>query len=237
MKEICITLGGAVLRCHLRYDETADYFGAFLCPLDPAAPLAEVTDLDWAFWARNGAKPGPYLEYSSLTGSCSDQLLSMDRCAFHAVALAYRDRAWLIAAGSGVGKTTQLRTLQALCPGEISVICGDRPILELRSDGGVFVHPSPWNGKEAIGGAPGAPLAGIICLRRGASDLVETIPPRDAAIPVYQGIIQTGETEEGIRRGAAFAEALIDRVPVWRMVNRDVPGSTKLLMERVLQGV
>ncbi len=192
--------------------------------------------MDWDFWRRNGAVPSAYLEYSSLTGSCSDVLLAYNRCAFHAVAVRYQGKAWLIAAGSGVGKTTQMRTLQELYPGEFSVISGDRPILDLLENGDVFVHPSPWNGKEEIGGADGAPLAGIVCLRRGEENIVERMSNRDAIIPVYQSVIQTGETENGIRLAGSFVDSLLTRVPAWRMVNQDVPDSTKLLFETVMKG-
>ena len=206
-----------------------------MIPTDPAAPVAAVTAMDWDFWKKLHVLPSAYIEYSSLTGSCSDVLLMHNRCAFHAVALRYRDRAWLIAAGSGVGKTTQLLTLQKLDPGEFAVISGDRPILELLDDGGVFVHPSPWNGKEELYGAEGAPLAGIICLSRGEEDIVETVEPKKAVIPIYQAVIQTGETEDGINRAAAFADALLSRIPLWNMINRDVPGSTTLLYNTVFR--
>ena len=235
MRTITVSLGGMAISCRLKYDEAARYFERYMIPTDPAAPAAAVTALDWDFWKKLHVSPSAYIEYSSLTGSCSDLLLLHDRCAFHAVALRHRDRAWLIAAGSGVGKTTQLYTLQKLYPGEFSVISGDRPILELLDDGGVFVHPSPWNGKEELYGAEGAPLAGIICLRRGEEDLVEAVEPKRAVVPIYQGVIQTGETEDEIRHAAAFADALLSRVPIWDMSNRDVPGSTRLLYDTVFQ--
>lgn len=235
MKNITLSLGGMAVSCLLQYDEAAEYLNKFMIPLDPDAPVASVPDLDWDFWRKRNVSPSAYLEYSSLTGSCSDILLSHGRAAFHSVALRYRDKAWLISAGSGVGKTTQLLTLQRLYPGQFTVISGDRPILELLEDGGVFVHPSPWNGKEELFGAEGAPLAGIICLRRGEEDIVEPVNPRLAVVHVYRSVIHTGQTEEQIKAAAAFTEALLFRVPIWNMFNRDIPGSTKLLYDTVFE--
>jgi len=52
---------------------------------------------------------------------------------FRLAAVLYR--AWLLAGPSGVGKSTQIKSLQSLEPGAFGVICGDRPVLELREDG------------------------------------------------------------------------------------------------------
>ena len=236
MKFVYINLGGIILKCELVYEDAADYFHGFATDSVSDAPSARVTEMDWAFWKRNHALIDPHLEFSSLTGSCSDVLLQYGRCAFHAVALKKAGRAWLIAAESGVGKTTQLRTLQTLYPGQFSVICGDRPILELRKDGGVYVHPSPWNGKEEYGGAAGAPLAGVICLSRGRENEVKAWTAHEAGPWVYKSVIQTAESEDGIRRAAAFATELLKRVPVWEMTTHQVPDSTKLLYETLWKG-
>ena len=114
MKFVYINLGGIILKCELVYEDAADYFHGFATDSVSDAPSARVTEMDWAFWKRNHALIDPHLEFSSLTGSCSDVLLQYGRCAFHAVVLKKAGRAWLIAAESGVGKTTQLRTLQTL---------------------------------------------------------------------------------------------------------------------------
>ena len=153
----------------------------------------------------------------------------------HAAAFRDEEKAWLIAADPGVGKSTQIRTLQELYPGTFSVVCGDRPVLQLMEDGMVMVHPSPWNGKEFWGGADAAPLAGIICLRRGEEDAVHMLRRKDAVIPVYGSLIHTAICEDIIRRAAAFADALLQGVPVWDFVNRDIPGSTELLYQKVLR--
>ena len=235
MQTIQISLGGIPLCCALRFAETAACFRNYLTQLPSADPPVAVPEPEWAYWESTGQRPSPYLEYSSLTGCCSDALLQHDRCAFHAVALRFRGRAWLISAPSGVGKTTQLLTLQKLYPGEFSVICGDRPILTLDSEQGPFVSPSPWNGKEGYHGAQGAPLGGLILLRRGEENAVLPLAPHEAAIPVFLSVIHTGETETVIRRAASFADRLLRRTPVWLMKSRDIEPSAALLYETVFK--
>ena len=136
-KRIDVTLAGLTLPCALQYPEAA----VFPAP-DPTAPRAEIDPVclspeDWAYYTARGFDASPQAEYSLLTAAFSDVLMDFDRLIIHGVALCWRDRAWLICAPSGVGKTTQARFLQMLRPKEFSVICGDRPILEFlptRSD-------------------------------------------------------------------------------------------------------
>ena len=167
-----------------------------------------------------------------------------DRVLVHGVALRWKDRAWLICAPSGVGKSTQARFLQELRPGEFGVICGDRPVLEFchseRSEAEsknpsptILVHPSPWNGKEKWCGAEAAPLAGIIFLERGGSNQLFSVSPKEIALPFFQQIIQSAKDAEMIRLAAAYETRLLNAVPLWKLVSHEVPDSTRLLLQTV----
>lgn len=230
-----VSLGGIALRLKLHFAEAAELFAPWDAGGVPAAELA-VSESEWTYLRSSvGVAFDAQSEASILTACCSDALLPYDRCIMHAVALRFRDQAWLIAAPSGVGKTTQARVLQELWPGEFSVICGDRPVLRLTDDGGVYVHPSPWNGKENWYGAAAAPLAGIVFLQRGDYDDAYQIKRRDAVIPCLQALIYSGVSEDVIRRAAAFTDQLLRRVPAYRLQSENVPGSTKLLYEEIIR--
>ena len=227
----CIfALAGIPFRCRLRYADALPCFTPYAVDARPRFELA-VTDEEWSWVEPHGCIRSGQNEASVITALASDELLTMDRCILHAVALRHADRAWLITAPSGVGKSTQARTLNQLYPGQFSVICGDRPVLELRGDDAVLVHPSPWNGKEGWCGADAAPLAGIICLRRGEENDLRPLTPRDAVIPVLNALIHSGRAADGIRRAAAFEDALLRRTGVWELTNRGVPDSTRMLYE------
>ena len=221
------------------------------CALQSPAPVC-ITDEEWSYFASIGMDANPVTEFSLLTAYFSDALLPFDRAIVHGVAVRYRGRAWLICAGSGTGKSTQLKHLNALRPGEFSVICGDRPVLEFcpassrsPSPGGkpsamteeytVVVHPSPWNGKENWYGAEAAPLAGLILLERGEENRLHSIPEREAAIPMYTCFIHTGISEAGVRKIAELETKLLRAVPIWRLTTHQVPDSTKLLLDAVFQ--
>ena len=229
-----LELAGVPLTGGFRYEKTADYLGdAVTGPAAGGEPLT-VGDWEWSIWPQTGKPVDAFAEYSLFVYGASTALLAHDRCAIHAAAVRWRDRAWLIAAEPGVGKSTQVRTLQELHPGEFSVICGDKPILERREDGSILVHPSPWNGKEGWHGAEAAPLGGVVRLLRGEENGIEPFPVKDAAWPLYSFLIHTGETEENIRGAAAIADAVLSSVPAWRMTTHQVPDSTRLLYEELL---
>lgn len=230
-----IMLAGIPIPCAFEFEQTAACFGAYAEGPEPETEALHAPDWLWEDWLRGVGEKNAHNEYSLYAALCSSVLLHRDRCVYHAAALRFRDRAWLLAAPSGVGKSTQVKTLRELYPGAFGVISGDRPVLEL-TENGVRVHPSPWNGKENWFGAEAAPLAGLILLRRGEENSVERLPVRDAAAPVYGGIFQTAADASEIHRAASFAGALLECVPVWRLTNRGVPDSTRLLYDRVLTG-
>lgn len=117
-----------------------------------------------------------------------------------------------------------------LCPGETGIINGDKPVLECSTDGTVMVHPSPWTGKEGWAGAEAAPLAGIVLLRRGKENSMVPARTTVAACGIFKSIFQSFENDQMIQNAAALAEKIIKSAPVWMLTSRDVPDSTKLLI-------
>ena len=194
--------------------------------------VAELGEWEWNATAKEGMPASAYTEYTVLTGFVSDALMAADRVIMHAVALRWRDKAWLISAPSGTGKSTQFKHLNALRPGEFTVICGDRPVLSFH-DNEIIVHPSPWNGKESWHGADAAPLGGIILLRRGEENRLEAAQPREIALEIYAQFIQSCREPDKIRWVADMETRMLDAVPLWRLTTNTVPDSTRLLLESV----
>ena len=215
----------------LRHGETAAYFGPYVCDGDNATGFASVPEAEWSGWLAKGGADNGHGEFSCSTAAVSDVLLRADRCIIHAVSFRFGDAAWLISGPSGVGKSTQVRNLQAIRPDEFAVICGDRTALELREDGRVFAHPTPWNGKENWKGAGGAPLAGLIQLERGEENAFTEISPENAVLPLVSALISTGESEEIVLSLARFADSFLRRVPIYRLTSHEVPESTGLLYD------
>lgn len=243
MEELqALCLGGICLPFSVRFREALEYLPAepCNCRTEQIEPI-RVFPGDWELFSKFGIPEDGKGEANILTAYFSDALLPFQRVAFHAVAVRWRDRAYLISAPSGVGKTTQARNLSMLRPGEFSIICGDRPILQRcplpegaeQGKEQIFVHPSPWNGKENWHDAEGAPLAGVILLDRGPENQLASLTPREAAARAFSQFIHSGKDEQTVRLLAQMAEAMLQAAPIWRLTSDQVPDSTKLLLQTV----
>lgn len=172
-----------------------------------------------------------YVEYRSLIGLTAKELLKYDCCIFHCASFLWRGRAFLLTAPSGTGKTTQYLNWQRLFPGEITMICGDMPVLERREDGSVWAHPTSWNGKENIGNRITAPLGGIVLLAQGKENRISPLPAREAILPFFEQFIVRPDTEEQIRALARLLDQMLTKVPCFKFVNLGDEASTALLRE------
>lgn len=231
-------LAGMQVQYAFRYPDTARYMESTLgdkpdetIESTTDAAVISVSEAAFAAWEEAGETADAYAEFCLAPVPTSEVLLRNNRCVFHAAAVSCRGRAWLIAAGSGVGKSTQCRNLVTMYPGEFAVINGDKPVIEARDDGGIIVHPSPWNGKEGWHGAGPDPLAGIVLLRRGSENSLVRATEEKAAWRVFLSVFQDFTDDETIRMAAAMAEKMLKSCPVWLMTSHTVPDSTKLLYE------
>ena len=221
-----------------RFSDTRNYLRNWIIPSgDTAGGSVGVSDSAFSDWASFGNPIDAFAEFCLLCQPTSEKLFQYNRCIIHAAAVRFHDRAFLISAGSGVGKSTQVRTLKDLYPGEITVINGDKPILECHDDGSVIVHPSPWNGKEGWHGAEAATLGGIFLLQRGDKNSVMPMKKTSAVSFLYLQIFQSFTSEKVIRQAGALTEKVLENTPVWHFVSRDVPDSTQLMYEAMLSEV
>ena len=191
--------------------------------------------------ARGLPDPGysdSYVEFRTQTELSSHPLIRHGCCFFHAASFCWQGRAWLLTGPSGVGKTTQFLNWQRLHPNEITMICGDMPVLERREDGTVWVHPSPWNGKENMGDrshSP-APLAGIILLQQGQDNTIAPLGAAEAIPALFPQFILLPDTAEEIHALASLMDAMLRAVPVWKLANRGDDDSTELLRQTLKGG-
>ena len=179
-----------------------------------------------------------YVEFRTQTELSSHHLLQYGCCFFHAVSFCWQGRAFLLTAPSGTGKTTQFLNWQRLHPGEITMICGDMPVLERRDDGTIWVHPSPWNGKEDLGDRhhPPAPLAGIVLLEQGQDNTIAPLPVREAIPALFPQFIVQPNTEAEILALTGLMDQMLRTVPVRKLTNRGDDASTELLRQTLKGG-
>jgi hypothetical protein len=95
--------------------------------------------------------------------------------ALHASAVETKGSAVLFSAPSGTGKSTQARLWKEFIP-KCVVINDDKPLLE-PTDQGIFVHGTPWSGKDVVNKNKRIPLKAIAFVEQAAYDAVGEMQP------------------------------------------------------------
>ncbi len=227
-----INIADHALRYRFREDASALYFRRFLHPVESGQFDIAVSDEDLDYigkWLPNHSDV--YLECKYLVYLTSLQLLQSDACIIHAAAFVWKGLAWLIAAPSGIGKTTQLAGWMRLLGEEVRIICGDMPVVTAQSDGTVRVWPSPWNGKEGWGGTVSAPLGGVIFLEQAEENSMELLAPGETVSRYFQQFACIPETKEQIWSLAALIDRFACAYPAWLLRNRGDRESTELSVQ------
>lgn len=222
---------GHVLRYAFNYPSTRYQFHPWLRPIYGQDCDIKVTP-EQIKATRDAVLPGSsngFVEFRALIAPTSRALLQYGCCIFHCVSFLWQDKAFLLTAPTGTGKTTQYLNWQRLFPDEITMICGDMPVLEGRNDGTVWAHSSPWNGKEKLGNPVCGPISGIVLLQQGKENRVQRLSPRDAILPFFGQFIGRPETEDQIMALAGLLDQMLRNIPCFKFINCGDDESTSLL--------
>lgn len=229
-------LSGIEINYAFRYPDTVNYLGKYVISnIGESENFVSLSDYEIREWEKLGSEVNGFAEYSLLHLPTSTYLLNYNRFIFHSVAFILNKKAWLITALPGVGKSTQFKNLIQLHPDEITIINGDKPILELKDNDSFMVHPSPWNGKEQWSGTDSAPLAGIICLKQDKENTINQITPKDSVSQIFASIHHTFENKQVIQQAGNMATKILKSVPVWLLSNKGDLESSELLYQTIKQ--
>ena len=154
-------------------------FADIIWKIDPHYPFLEnllapfeVQTLEGAVFIDAQAD-GEMAESELVLRNINDRLLfDFNGIMIHAAAIIFKNKAYLLAAPSGTGKTTQIMLLKQNFEDDIEILCGDKPFIRFIDDTPI-VYGSPWMGKEGFGSAKSAPLAGIYLVTRANECSIE----------------------------------------------------------------
>lgn len=232
MYNITVDLGGVPIELSLSYPNYLPVYDEFLTDNPPVA-CASVSPEDM----REGREKfsdvsDAYLEEVKLVTAVSTVLLPFNRVVFHCVAFVWKNRAWLLTAPSGTGKTTQYWLWKLLFPDEVTMLNGDKPLIEVAKDN-IIVHPSPWRGKENMGNAVSAPLGGIIILEQAEKNSISRLSPKQAAGRIYLQFLCSKATEEELLKVCSLEHSILSTAPVWLLKNCGDEASVRLCRKTI----
>lgn len=231
---VFLTLAGLPVQLQLIYPIIAPLFRDFRTePAENAIQLGLTRD-EIAQAKRNYPEnpSEEYVESMELCTCVSDAFLKYDRCVFHATAFLYRGKAWLLTAPSSTGKTTMYLQCKRRYGSEIKLINGDKPLLDFsQSDGRIWVHPSPWKGKENMGTLASAPLGGMILLEQGKTNQIRRLSVQEAVQPIFCQFLVSNSTEAQVQMVSRLEARLLRGIPVWKLVNRGDADAAQVCIE------
>ena len=231
-----INLAGIHMNCRLRYPELISFFSNYLSTPDLTEKIIEAGPYEEQICLQQFGleELGVHTEEKVLAALISDELLFYDRLIFHSAAFILQEKAWLLAAPSGTGKTTQYKNLKTLYPDKVDILCGDNPVLIFEPDRRVIVHHSPWNGKEGYGSERTAELAGIILLEQADTNEMKRLKPVDAVLPVFFQFNTFLKTEQQVHQLFELERRLLAAVPVFLFRNTGNLQSSEMLYREII---
>ena len=164
----------------------------------------------------------PFLENIALHTLIAEQMLAFDTLLMHGSAVALDGEAFLFTAESGVGKSTHTRLWREVFGDRAFALNDDKPLLSVR-DSGVFACGTPWCGKHGLNRNAVLPLRAVAWLTRGKTNAIRPLSPAEA-IPTLFSQCFRSETEAGMERVLALEDAILRRVPFFKLactISRD----------------
>lgn len=231
-----ITFLGHPLVFQYRYGAIAQQMAQFASKVEVDSADVFLTDDEWneELLKYKGKNSEMEIENAALMLRASNRLLQWNLCLFHGTAFLWRGKAWIFCAPSGTGKTTQY-ALWKYCYGEeVTIINGDKPLMELTEKNEIIVHPSPWRGKEGMGSEVSAPLGGIIYLQQGSENRIERMDKKLAVPKLFRQFLFHPDNFSTVRKIAKFEDVMISEYPVWYLTNRGDVQSAKLAHDTIL---
>lgn len=232
-KIIFVKIADVPFELRLRDARIEPYYRHFACAAEEGAVPIEVSDEQMALYKGDSPAAGEVAWHYMLI---CDELIKSGKLIFHGCAFEWQGKAYIFAAPSGTGKTTQLMLWQKLFGDEISELNGDKPVLDLSGDE-ILVRPSPWRGKEKLGHLREMPLGGLIFLSQAEENSIRRCAPNEMAQHAYGQIMFSAPDEKTVHRAASLCEKLLCSVPIWKLDNLGDDDSAILCHDRLKEGM
>lgn len=182
-----VKLAGMAIGIRCPSSQTREFFADYLTE-EPCSISVSVTraDVDAEAAADVSCKAGGHhkgaqlYELSAIQRKIAEVFPLHGRFLMHGAAITYQDGAYLFCAPSGGGKSTHISLWKRYLGSEVDIINGDKPFLSLEGDADrqyVWVHGSPWAGKELWQKNRSAPLRAICFVSKDSENSIARLSP------------------------------------------------------------
>lgn len=235
-----IQLADLYFQIEPKYDYLRKMMDGFDVPdsnigVDSFIPIQVTQEEIAAEQAKGESFPNAYLESLAIYRKICESIVMEDVFLFHCSAFAYKDKAVLIAAPSGTGKSTHARLWREYFPDDVTMINDDKPLIRWKDDTFV-IYGTPWAGKHHLTNNISVELGCIVILERGSSN--EAVPlSKNEAYPRLLGqVYRPVSSAEKMARTFTFLDALVDKIPVLQLTC-DISREAVLCLKKKLDSI
>ncbi len=166
----CIEIGDAVIELHHRYEYIKELCADYITDKKPEVSVF-VTDeqIDEEIKLTDGRFPREMCEGTCLHRALTVALVKYGMILVHCAVVALDGEAYAFLAKSGVGKSTHISLWMSNFDGRAEVLNGDKPMFSFVGDR-LYVHGTPWRGKEKWGIKKSLPVKAFCLLERGENN-------------------------------------------------------------------
>lgn len=157
------------------------------------------------------------IEHIYLSYKFSVLSLPYNCVSFHASGIKYKNKAFLFAGTTGVGKSTHTNLWQQEFGKEnVKIINDDRPVIRIYNNK-VFAYGTPFSGGTNLNLNIKAPVGGIVFLEKSNKNFIKKLSPKEA-IPLFlENTIRKWLTENQTKKLLNLIEEIITQTPCYYM--------------------
>lgn len=156
-------------------------------------------------------------EIAAVQRKIAEELPFFDRFVMHGAAISYLDDAYMFCAPSGTGKSTHISLWRRYLGKSVDIINGDKPFLSFDESGGsIYVHGSPWAGKERWQKNRSAPLRAICFISRAEENSISLLPP-EKCLQMLVRQIYMPSSAEAAHKTLGLMDRLVRSVPLYHL--------------------
>ena len=230
-----IKIANTIIEVNAFNEFTKRYCAGFLTDEEPNYSIT-MTEEDLKNEASNSNNGGVYVneEISALYRKIADLFVEDNIVVFHGSSFSVDNNGFIIAARSGVGKSTHAKLLEEYIGDSFKYINDDKPLLKV-TDEEVTINSSPWNGKERRGNNISAPLKAVIFLNRSDTNSFKRIDNKEEIYIRLLSQIYLPKEKSKRERALNIADKLLKKINFYEInVNKDTE-SAKMTYEGIIK--